>query len=131
LPSLNELEKAVLEEIVRQAPDDLRGALKEQVEGAELISRENTGQGFFTTLKPGKVSTTIKPSPVGDVLANIEGFAQPMTFLLFLKDGAIRMLEGAAILDETASVDFSNVRFTILPDRPVMRLPLRPPYGEE
>ena len=124
MPSLNELEKAVLDEIVRRAPDDLRGALKEQVEGAEVISRRNTGGGFFTTLKPGKVLTPIRPSPVGDVLAKIEGFAQPMTFLLFLKDGAIQTLEGAAFTDSTAGVDFSSVRFTILPDR-LLALPPR------
>ena len=50
---------------------------------------------------------------VGEVWADIERFNQPMTFLVFLRDGVIHKLEGASIDDSTVDVDFSNVRFVI------------------
>ena len=115
MSSLNELEKAVLEQMVRQAPDDLRVALKEKIDSAEVTGRKNTGAGFYAKLKVGKTSTSIKARVVDNVWADIEGFAQSMTFLVFLEDGAIHTLEGAAIDDSTVDVDFSNVRFAIKP----------------
>jgi hypothetical protein len=112
---LNELEKAVLEQIVERASDDMRAALKDQVDGAEVVGRRNTGAGFFTELKPGKVSAKIESRVISNVWVDIEGFAQSMVFLVFLEDGAVHTLEGASVDDSTIGVDFSSVGFTILP----------------
>jgi hypothetical protein len=47
------------------------------------------------------------------VCADIAGFDQPMLFLLFLRDGMIYALEGAAITDSTVHIDFSDVQFVL------------------
>ena len=43
---LNELEKAVLEQMLRQASGNLLPLLREQI-GASVVSRKNTGAEFF------------------------------------------------------------------------------------
>jgi hypothetical protein len=110
---LNELEKAVLEQMLRQASGNLLPLLREQIEGASVVSRKNTGAGFFTELKVKQVSRPIEAKVIKDVCADIEGFDQPMLFLLFLRDGVIHTMEGATIDDGTVDIDFSNVRFVI------------------
>jgi hypothetical protein len=110
---LNELEKAVLEQMLRQASGNLLPLLREQIEGASVVSRKNTGAGFFTELKVKQVSKPIEAKVIENVCADIEGFDQPMLFLLFLRDGVIHKMEGATIDDSTVDIDFSNVRFLI------------------
>jgi hypothetical protein len=51
MQTLNELEKAVLEQILRWASGNQLRLLKEQIEGASVISRKNTGAGFFYKVK--------------------------------------------------------------------------------
>jgi len=111
MPDLNELEKSVLEQILRQAPCNQIPLLREQIDGASVVSRKNTGVGFYTELRIGKTARPIEAKVIGDVRADIEGFDQPMLFLLFLRDGLIHKLEGATITDSTVGVDFSNIRF--------------------
>ena len=115
MPALNELEKAVLEQMLRQTSGNLLPLLKEQIEGVSVVSRKNTGAGFFTELKAKQISKPIEANVIQDVCADIEGFDQSMLFLLFLHDGVIHTLEGATIDDSTVDVDFSNVRFVIRP----------------
>jgi hypothetical protein len=112
---LNELEKAVLVQMLRQASGNQLPLLREQIEGASVVSRKNTGAGFFTELRVKQVSKPIEAKVIQDVWADIEGFDQPMPFLLFLRDGVIHKLEGATIDDSTIDIDFSNVRFVIRP----------------
>jgi hypothetical protein len=50
-------------------------------------------QVFFTKLKVKQVSKPIEANVIKDVCADIEGFDQPMLFLLFLHDGVIHTLE--------------------------------------
>jgi hypothetical protein len=47
MPTLNELEKAVLEQMLRQTSGNLLPLLKEQIEGVSVVSRKNTGAGFL------------------------------------------------------------------------------------
>ena len=51
---------------------------------------------------------------IGNVFAKIDGMQNPMTFLLFMKNGLIDTLEGAAIDEGTANIDFSIARFEIV-----------------
>jgi hypothetical protein len=110
---LNELEKAVLQQMLQHVPADLVPLLREQIDSASLVSRKNTGAGFYTELRIGRVSEPIEVRVIESVYANIEGFDCPMVFLLFARDGVIHQLEGAASVDSTVGVDFSAVRFTI------------------
>jgi hypothetical protein len=113
MANLNDLEKAVLEQMLQQVPADVFPLLKEQLDAASVASRKNTGAGFYTRFEIKPISRPIEARVIGDVRADIEGFDQPMLFLLFLKDGVIRTLEGAAIVDSTVNVDFSKVRFAV------------------
>lgn len=80
---------------------------------ASVVSRKNTGAGFYTKLKVKQVSKPIEAKVIGNVCADIEGFDQPMLFLLFLRDGVIHQMEGATIDDSMVDIDFSKARFLI------------------
>jgi hypothetical protein len=110
---LNKLEKSVLRDLIQKAPEDLVPLLKEQIDDASVVSRKNTGAGFYTELTVGHVSQPVGAKVIQGVSAEIEGLAQPMLFLLFLREGTIHTLEGAAISDSTIGIDFSEVQFKI------------------
>jgi len=114
---LNDLEVAALAAIAGQYPEQEAGLLA-QIQAARIVTRENTGAGFFAHLSVDRGST--KPvflrSPVGDVMADIDGFQVPMGFLVFLDEGYICTLEGFAIDDDTSRTDFNQVRFSMRPD---------------
>src|SRR5262245_12928880 len=109
--TLNDLEKDILRVISLERPESAQEP-KEQQEDIVIARRENTNTGFFTTLRPQKVNALIKhPRTVGNVFAKVQGMQNPMTFVLFMKDGLIHMLEGASIDEDTSGIDFSTVKF--------------------
>src|ERR1700737_835564 len=57
---LNELEKAVLEQMLRQASDNLVPLLKAQIEEVSVVSRKNSGAGFFTELRSNKSQNQLR-----------------------------------------------------------------------
>jgi len=104
----NALERAVLQELCGIA-GTAGPALVAQLSVARVIDRSNSGCGFFTHLDvPRQAALPVAcESPIGATWALIEGFQQPMLFLLFLEDGYAVMLEGATVVDDTTGVDFS------------------------
>ena len=108
----NEIEIAVLAEIVKQHAEDAP-SLAHQLKAAKVSSRENTGKGFYTDLEIARqdVARIERKGPLGEVWLAIDGFSNPMTFLLFLEDGYACQLEGATINDSTVDYDFSTARF--------------------
>ena len=112
MSSLNELEKAVLQEMLRQATAD-QSSLKEQLTEASALSRDNTGSGFYTRLQPKLIAKPVGAGTIGNVFADINGLNHPMTFVLFIRDGVVDTLEGAATDDSTTGIDFSRVQFKI------------------
>jgi hypothetical protein len=82
------------------------------------VSRENSGAGFFTGLGVGDISIPIENMEI-TAGANIEGFENEMIFILFVRDGVIRTLEGATIADSTVGIDFSQVHFAVNQDQTV------------
>jgi hypothetical protein len=109
--SLNELEKAVLEEMRRKTVLD---GLAEQINEATVERRNNTGAGFYTKLLSNKGTKRIENAVLSGVYAHVTGLNHPMVFVLFVKDGMIDTLEGAAVEDSTVSIDFSRVTFEII-----------------
>jgi hypothetical protein len=95
MSALNALEKAVLEQM-RQKAD----GLAEQINQATVERRNNTGVGFYTKLRIEKRERPVESGVLGGVYAHVKGLNHPMTFVLFMKDGVIDTLEGAAV--ETA-----------------------------
>jgi len=110
---LNELEKAVLEALLRKTPNELH-ILERQLKEIDVSSRRNTGGGFYCKLEPNKIAEPSSAKFIGGVFADVEGLSHPMAFVLFIKEGFIDTLEGAATDENTANIDFSNVRFEII-----------------
>jgi len=113
---LTTLEEAVLNAMADRNRSDA-AAIRSQVGAVTVLRRENTGAGFYTYLKPSPSQILVTSRVVKNVFAKICSLNNPMVFLLFSDKGIIKMLEGAAIAEDTTAVDFSNVPFEILPDR--------------
>jgi hypothetical protein len=110
---LSELESAVLKKMLGQASAD-QFTLAEQLKGASVLSRQNTGAGFYTRLQINEKTKALEAKFIGNTFAHIKGLNHPMTFILFMKNGVIDTLEGAATDESTNHVDFSNVQFEII-----------------
>lgn len=91
--------------------------LEAQLVGATVVSRKNTGAGFYTDFSVSRAVAPITTSEkmIGEVWAEIKGFMDPMTFLIFIEDGYACCLEGAAVRDSTVDVDLGALKFEILP----------------
>jgi hypothetical protein len=109
------LEQWVLQRIAAEYPD-IAVDLLEQFDAATIVSRENTGHGFFTNFTVDR--TAAKPVAcervIGNLWAKVEGMEDTMNFLVFLEDGFARMLEGAGIDDDVSEIDFSRARINPL-----------------
>jgi hypothetical protein len=92
---LNEMEQRVLEMLL--AGEDLELAvLRAQLNGASLARREFSGAGFFTHLSVPTELPRLKGRArlvLGDLYAEVTGLKHDAGFLLFVKDGAIDVLE--------------------------------------
>ena len=100
----------MLDAIALQVPE-VANALAGQQGKVRVTARKNTGAGFYTTLDVSQRSP-IKGigSPLGDVGATVVGLEHWMGFLLWLRDGHIRELEGYSY-ESTSSIDFERVAF--------------------
>jgi hypothetical protein len=110
---LSRLESAVLEKMLLQAEGN-RLPLQEQLLGASVLNRRNTGAGFYTKLETQHRSNLIDIRIIGNVFAHIVGLSHPMTFLLFTKSGLVETLEGASVDEDTSGIDFANVQFQLI-----------------
>lgn len=118
--NLNRLEREVLREMARRASIQLDSetalALSAQVAAAEVSRRENTGAGFYSTVVVGGMGVPrpkVALKSVSNVGADVDGLKDGMVFVVFFRDGVIDILEGAAITESTAGVDFSTVAFEV------------------
>jgi hypothetical protein len=118
MTALNELEVAALAAIAEQYPTH-KAELLLQFRAAKVINRQNTGSGFFTgvSVDRDRTAPVRLPSPIGDVHADIIGFQDQMSFLIFIADGYISLLEGFTIRDSTSGVDFGCIKFRMRPDQ--------------
>ena len=107
MTGFTELESTALSEIVKQEP-----VLAPQLAVATVLGRENTGGGFLTTLGVDRsVARAVDGErALGNVWLDVEGFENPMTFLVFMEDGYLACLEGATIEDRTDHVDLEALR---------------------
>jgi hypothetical protein len=116
------LERAALQEICRLFSAD-RAALEAQLATAKVIERENSGAGFFTSFDVSHDSAPVS----GDRMrsggwARVDGFRQPVGFILWLEDGYAARLEGFTIDDSTVGVDLTALTFQILPPETLIPL---------
>jgi hypothetical protein len=108
------LERAVLTAICKMYSVD-RGALEAQLSTATLLSRENTGGGFFTRFSVDRASSAgiegmrLRDGPT----AKIDGLEHGMGFILWLKEGYADCLEGYAYAESTTGIVLEAVDFEI------------------
>ena len=109
------LERAVLRAICEAHPVD-RVALEGQLSTAVVLSRENTGAGFYTRLAIERSSGT----PLGGErlrrgpAVRIDGLTHGMGFILWLKDGYADCLEGYCYEESTTRIALERAGFEIL-----------------
>jgi hypothetical protein len=94
---LNAFERAVLEKLL-DGNHPVLAALRTQLDSCEVSSREFTGVGFFTNLKPDR---SVGPAPtsrprihITGVDAKMSGLKHGAGFVLFVMDGYLDFLEG-------------------------------------
>lgn len=94
---LNVLERAVLEKLL-DGNHPVLAALRVQLGSCEVSRREFTGCGFFTNLEVERsiqaAPTTHARAKVLHVGARISGLMRGASFVLFVTDGYMDLLEG-------------------------------------
>ena len=117
------LEVAALRAIFLETPQ-LAPALERQLDASVVTKRENSGGGFFTTMRVADDALAVdSPSVLGDAThAHIGGLEHGFGFVLFMKRGRLHMLEGFAYGPEsTHDLDLAALHFEIY-NQPVQRL---------
>src|SRR5712672_364039 len=124
---LNKLELRVLEMLLN-GNHSLLSLMRQQVELANVTSREMTGVGFFTKFVipdearlPGNLSFELS-----DVSGSAKNVTHGVGFVLFIRDGAISMLEGYTY-DEPWPDKLQDLKLIYLKSqRDFCKLPLPP-----
>lgn len=109
------LERAVLDAICEMYSSD-REALEAQLSTATLISRENTGAGFYTRFQVERgpsVAITGERLRAGPE-TKIDGLKHGMGFILWLKEGYADCLEGYSYAESTTGIVLNAAGFEIL-----------------
>jgi|SRR5713226_7151761 len=109
------LERAVLAAICDKYSED-RSALEAQLSTATLLSRENTGAGFYTRFAVDHASSRaiggmrLRNGPE----TKIEGLEHGMGFILWLREGYADCLEGYSYAESTTGIALEATTFKIL-----------------
>jgi hypothetical protein len=94
--NLTSLEKAVLETMLEK-PSEYSEAIKQQLAAVIVARRELTGVGFFTNFIVPTDVTVRRDLPnmeLTGVVAEFPNLEHGAGFVLFIRDGVVRMLEG-------------------------------------
>jgi hypothetical protein len=112
--AFTELEEAALRSIFSETPE-LAAGLERQLADATVIERENSGAGFFTTIRVLEDAPRMEsPKVLGyETHAHINGMEYGLGFVLFMEEGALHMLEGYALAGSTSALDLLNLRFEV------------------
>jgi len=112
--NLTPLERAVLRAICERHLAD-RTALEAQLPTAAVLSRENTGAGFYTYFSVDHASSAaiggerLRSGPA----ARVDGLVHGMGFILWLKEGYVDCLEGYCYDESTTGIVFEQAGFEI------------------
>ena len=99
---LTPLEKAVLEVMFDQ-PGELYATLRQHLAHATVTKREVSGVGFFTSFtipSDAPVRRDLADRVIQDVAADISGLEHGASFVLFVREGVLSMLEGVTSTGE-------------------------------
>jgi hypothetical protein len=109
------LEQAVLCAICEMHPVE-QAALEGQLSTARILSRENTGAGFYTRFSiKHRSGTAIGGERLrGGPVAKIDGLEHGMGFILWLNEGYADCLEGYSYEESTTKIALERAGFEIL-----------------
>ena len=113
MTELTPLERTALNAILDELGED-RTAIEEQLFHASVLSRENTGGGFFTELSlPGQLPADFQNKHLGqNVWIAVEGMGHGLGMILHLRREEVPLLEGYAVAAEnTRLINFEQGRF--------------------
>ena len=117
MDSFTPLERTALDAILAEMVEG-RDAVERQLLHAKVLSRENTGGGFYADLKATPDAGRLNPrkAPLGlNVWIGIDGLQYGIGAILHCEDGYISHLEGYAVgPEDTSSIDFRHVQFAII-----------------
>mgnify|MGYP000114844528 CR=1 FL=1 len=110
------IERAVLE----AAAHDYQAAadgLRQQLAAAQVTDFENTGAGFFSTVRVSPAAPRVaEKSPLDAATASVGSIEHGMGFLVFIENGYVSLIEGYTYGDvSTVGVDFASVNFDMKP----------------
>jgi hypothetical protein len=96
MKDLTPLERAVMNKLL-EGEDDILAALRRQLDVAKIIKRELTGVGFFLTFAIPDETRRIEgvsEAKLGDVHAEMNNLKNGASFVLYIRNGRLHMLEG-------------------------------------
>ena len=96
MTNLTTLEDQVLEMLLR-GEDAVLSVLRQQAKQLQVSSRKMTGVGFYTEFVVPSEVPRVPGRPtfkLGDVNGTADNVKHGLGFLLYVKDGALSMLEG-------------------------------------
>ena len=113
------IEREVLEITAAEYPASA-GALRRQIDTAQVVGFENSGVGFFSDLTVAPDAPLLsEKSPLSGAYGSVLGVEEGMGFIVFLNDGRLSMIEGYCNGGgPTTDIDFSRVVFGLMPWRP-------------
>lgn len=95
-----------------------RVAVEQQLTHISVLSRENTGGGFFVELKVNASANRLDEgtSSLGqNVYVGVDGLRYGLGMILHSTDGHVNLLEGYSVGGEdTSAIDFAQVRFALI-----------------
>jgi hypothetical protein len=116
MENLNKLEKQVIEMLLA-GDDPVLIALRKQIQSTKLKERKLTGVGFFLDFEMS-VDVPVIPGvanfEIGDVSCQVPGLEHGLGFLLFVRNGRLKCLEGYTYDEpwptelETFTLNFNN-----------------------
>src|SRR5258707_13641441 len=109
------LEQAVLTAICEMYSSD-QAALEAQLSTATLLSRENTGAGFYTrfAVEPASIAALTCERLRAGPETKIDGLRHAMGFIPWLKEGYAHCLEGNSCAESTKGLILGAVVFDVL-----------------
>ena len=113
---LTALERAALDALVDEVAGDHKGALRKALARASVVSRENTGAGFFSDLRVDTSEVMYGNRHLGEtVWIAVDGLDYGLGMILHIKDGCTALLEGYAVgPEDTSQITFATVRFAVV-----------------
>jgi hypothetical protein len=125
--TFTELEVAALRSIFSET-SELAAGLERQLAAATVAERENSGRGFFTTITvPDDPPRVNSPKVLGyETHAHVQGMEYGLGFVLFMKDGALNLLEGYALAGSTSALDLTNLQFDVFRVAQSQQMPASP-----